>query len=87
MKKTKLLKQMITSSKLDFIMEAHNGISAKIVEEAGFQGIWGSGLTISASLGVRDNNEASWTQILDVMEFMNDATKFAYTARWRYRLR
>ncbi|MDH2333479.1 phosphoenolpyruvate mutase [Paenibacillus jamilae] len=75
MKKTKLLKQMITSSKLDFIMEAHNGISAKIVEEAGFQGIWGSGLTISASLGVRDNNEASWTQILDVMEFMNDATR------------
>ncbi|MEC0233806.1 phosphoenolpyruvate mutase [Paenibacillus kribbensis] len=75
MKKTQLLKQMITSSTLDFIMEAHNGISAKIVEEAGFQGIWGSGLTISASLGVRDNNEASWTQVLDVMEFMNDATK------------
>ncbi|ASR48225.1 phosphoenolpyruvate mutase [Paenibacillus kribbensis] len=74
MKKTQLLKQMITSSTLDFIMEAHNGISAKIVEEAGFQGIWGSGLTISASLGVRDNNEASWTQVLDVMEFMNDAT-------------
>lgn len=65
---------MITSSELDFIMEAHNGISAKIVEEAGFKGIWGSGLTISASLGVRDNNEASWTQVLDVMEYMNDAT-------------
>lgn len=69
-----MLKQMITSSELDFIMEAHNGISAKIVEEAGFKGIWGSGLTISASLGVRDNNEASWTQVLDVMEYMNDAT-------------
>lgn len=69
-----MLKQMITSSELDFIMEAHNGMSAKIVEEAGFKGIWGSGLTISASLGVRDNNEASWTQVLDVMEYMNDAT-------------
>jgi phosphoenolpyruvate phosphomutase len=55
-----------------FIMEAHNGLSAKIVEEAGFKGIWGSGLTISASLGVRDNNEASWTQVLDVMEYMSD---------------
>jgi phosphoenolpyruvate phosphomutase len=30
-------------------MEAHNGLSAKIAEEAGFQGIWGSGLSISAS--------------------------------------
>ncbi len=55
-------------------MEAHNGMSAKIVEEAGFKGIWGSGLSISAALGVRDNNEASWTQILDVLEFMSDAT-------------
>lgn len=55
-------------------MEAHNGISAKIVQETGFKGIWGSGLTISASMGVRDNNEASWTQVLDVVEFMSDAT-------------
>jgi phosphoenolpyruvate phosphomutase len=55
-------------------MEAHNGMSARIVEEAGFRGIWGSGLTISASMGVRDNNEASWTQVLDTLEFMSDAT-------------
>src|SRR5262249_20719655 len=33
------------------------------------------GLSISASLGVRDNNEASWTQVLDVVEFMSDATR------------
>jgi phosphoenolpyruvate phosphomutase len=25
-------------------------------------------------MGVRDNNEASWTQVLDVLEFMSDAT-------------
>ncbi len=56
-------------------MEAHNGLSAKIVEEAGFAGIWGSGLSISAALGVRDCNEASWTQVLEVMEFMRDATQ------------
>jgi phosphoenolpyruvate phosphomutase len=55
-------------------MEAHNGLSAKIIEEAGFKGIWGSGLAISAAMGVRDNNEASWTQVLDVCEFMSDAT-------------
>lgn len=49
-------------------------MSAKIVEETGFSGIWGSGLSISGSLGVRDNNEASWTQVLEVIEFMSDAT-------------
>ena len=74
LKKTTQLKQMLQSDGLEFIMEAHNGLSAKIVEEAGFKGIWGSGLTLSASLGVRDNNEASWTQVLDMMEFMSDAT-------------
>ena len=65
---------MLHSKELEFIMEAHNGLSAKIVEESGFKGIWGSGLSISAALGVRDNNEASWTQVLDVLEFMSDAT-------------
>ncbi len=55
-------------------MEAHNGLSARIVEEAGFRGIWASSLTMSAALGVRDSNEASWTQVLDMLEFMSDAT-------------
>jgi phosphoenolpyruvate phosphomutase len=48
---------------MNFLMEAHNGLSAKIVEEAGFKAIWGSGLSISAAMGVRDSNEASWTQV------------------------
>ena len=72
--KTEQLRAMLTSPELEFLMEAHNGLSAKIVEEAGFKGIWASGLSMSAALGVRDNNEASWTQIMDVLEFMADAT-------------
>jgi phosphoenolpyruvate phosphomutase len=74
LRRTTLLKNMLHSSELEFIMEAHNGISAKIVEESGFKGIWASGLSISAALGVRDNNEASWTQVLEVLEFMADAS-------------
>lgn len=73
-KKTTKLQNLIQSSNLNFVMEAHNDLFAKIVEESGFKGIWASGLTISASLGVRDNNEASWTQILDLLEFMSDNT-------------
>jgi len=65
---------MLQSQELEFIMEAHNGLSARIVEEAGFKGIWASGLSMSAALGVRDSNEASWTQVMNVLEFMADAT-------------
>jgi len=74
MKKTRAFRALLRSGDLEFICEAHNGLSAKIVEEAGFKGIWGSGLTISAQYGVRDNNETSWTQVLETLEFMADAT-------------
>ncbi|MFL4986107.1 MAG: phosphoenolpyruvate mutase [Xanthobacteraceae bacterium] len=68
------LRAEINSPFLTFLMEAHSGLSAKIVEEAGFPGIWASGLSISASLGLRDSNEASWTQVLEVLEFMAEST-------------
>ena len=74
MNKGLLLKNLINSNELEFLMEAHNGISSKIVEKTGFKGIWASGLTISSSLGLRDCNEASFTQVLQVLEYMNDAT-------------
>ena len=61
------------SSNLEFLLESHNGISAKIAEEVGFKGLWASGLAISAQYGVRDSNEASWTQVLENIEFMSDA--------------
>ena len=74
MKKTTQLKKLLMDKQVSVMMEAHNGLTAKLVEEAGFSSIWGSGLSISAALGVRDNNETSWTQVLEVLEFMSDAT-------------
>ncbi|HSB73830.1 MAG TPA: phosphoenolpyruvate mutase, partial [Candidatus Methylomirabilis sp.] len=68
------LRRLIASPRLEFLMEAHNGMAARIVEEAGFRGIWASGLALSAQYGVRDNNEASWTQVVEMLEFMTDAT-------------
>jgi phosphoenolpyruvate phosphomutase len=68
------LRAMLLSDRLEFLMEAHNGLSARIVREAGFRGIWASGLAISAQFGVRDNNEASWTQVVEMLEFMADAS-------------
>ncbi len=72
--KTTQLRRLLDSTALEFILEAHNGVSARIAEEAGFKGIWASGLALSAQFGVRDNNEASWTQVVDMVEFMADVT-------------
>ena len=74
-KKTQKFRDLLNSSDLEFLIEAHNGISAKIAEETGFKGLWAGGLAISAQYGVRDNNEASWTQVLETLEFMADATR------------
>jgi phosphoenolpyruvate phosphomutase len=74
MKNSTRLRRLLTSDKTEFILEAHNGLSARIVEEAGFKGIWASGLALSAQHAVRDNNELSWTQVVGILEFMADAT-------------
>ncbi|MBY5361921.1 phosphoenolpyruvate mutase [Rhizobium leguminosarum] len=68
------LRELILSSDLAFLMEAHDGLSAAVAERAGFRGLWASGLSISSALGYRDANEASWTQVVDVVERMVDAT-------------
>ena len=72
--KSRQLRNLLNSPELEFILEAHNGISAKLVQQAGFRGIWASGLAMSAQFCVRDSNEASWTQVVDMLEFMSDAT-------------
>jgi len=73
-KKAAQFRRLLHSKGLEFLIEAHNGLSAKIGQEAGFKGLWASGLCLSAQYGVRDSNEASWTQIMEMLEFMADAT-------------
>jgi phosphoenolpyruvate phosphomutase len=67
------IKNLLKSKSVEFIMEAHNGLSAMIVEKVGFKGIWASSFSISAACGARDCNEISWTQSLDIINFMTDA--------------
>ncbi|MGY5809992.1 phosphoenolpyruvate mutase [Rhizobium sp. LEGMi198b] len=71
---TKTLLDLIYSSDLSFLMEAHDGLSAAIARQAGFKGLWASGLSISSALGYRDANEASWTDVVHVVERMADAS-------------
>jgi phosphoenolpyruvate phosphomutase len=71
----RLRKQICSNHELSFLMEAHDGLSGAIAERAGFKGLWASGLSISCSLGYRDANEASWTELVEVVERMADATE------------
>ena len=64
----KNLKQLIKEPKTHFIMEAHDAMSAKIVEKIGFPAIWGSGLTMSAANGYRDLNEISYSEVVNIID-------------------
>lgn len=68
------LRRLLAAPRPEYLLEAHNAMSALLVEEAGFAGIWASSLTLSCSHGVRDNNELSMTQVLDVLETMTECT-------------
>ncbi|WP_063762967.1 phosphoenolpyruvate mutase [Streptomyces rimosus] len=72
--KAAMMRALLLSPSLGFLMEAHNGLSARIVEDVGFSGIWASGFSISTALGVRDSNEVSAGEVLDTVAYMADAT-------------
>lgn len=67
------LRGLLADGSLHFMMECHNGLSARIGEEAGFEALWASSLTVSASYGLRDVNEASWSTVLDTLGQICDA--------------
>ncbi|GAV39912.1 phosphoenolpyruvate mutase [Streptomyces acidiscabies] len=73
--KSALLRKLLDEPELSFLMEAHNGLSARIVEDVGFGGIWASGFSISTALGVRDSNEVSAHEVLETVGYMSDATR------------
>jgi phosphoenolpyruvate phosphomutase len=53
---------------------AHSGLSARLVEQAGFDAIWASGFEISAACGVPDANVLTQTETLAAARGMADAT-------------
>src|ERR1700733_2703061 len=61
-----LLKEKIEAIDLVTLMSAHNPLSARLAEEAGFDGVWTSGFELSAAYGVPDASLLSFTQHLDM---------------------
>lgn len=70
MTKNEMLRAALTSGKLFTAMAAHNPMSAKLAEQAGFGGIWGSGFELSASYAVPDANILSMGTHLEMMRAM-----------------
>jgi phosphoenolpyruvate mutase len=70
---SKLFRNYLHSTDTIFAIEAHNGVSAKIAQKAGFKILWASGLSIATSLGVRDCNELTSTEVLNVLSYMVDS--------------
>ena len=68
------LREMLSSRELGCLVEAHDALSARIVQEAGLPGIWASSLTLSASRGLPDAGALSMSQVLDTLESMIEST-------------
>ena len=60
------LRDKVAGGGLARLMAAHNPLSARLAEEAGFDGIWASGFELSAAYGVPDASLLSFTQHLDM---------------------
>lgn len=73
MQKSISLKNIIKKGKLIRIVGAHNGLTAKLVEEAGFDGVWASGFEISTSHAVPDANILTMRDMLDASSSMVNA--------------
>ncbi len=58
----------------------HDGLSAKLAEEAGFDAVWASGLEISTSAAVPDANILTMTDFLAAAREMNSATSLPVIA-------
>src|SRR6266581_8612141 len=64
------LRDRIAGGGLVAVIAAHNPLSARLAEEAGFDGIWASGFELSAAYGVPDASLLSFSQHLDMTRAM-----------------
>jgi phosphoenolpyruvate phosphomutase/phosphonopyruvate hydrolase len=55
------LRDLVGPGRLASVMSAHNPLSARLAELAGFDGIWASGFELSAAYGVPDASLLSFT--------------------------
>jgi phosphoenolpyruvate phosphomutase len=74
------LKEKIAAGRLVTVMSAHNPLSARLAEEAGFDGVWASGFELSAAYGVPDASLLSFSQHLDMTRAIIEQVKLPMVA-------
>ena len=62
------------------IIGAHNPLSARLAEQAGFAGIWASGFELSAAYGVPDASVISMTEHIDMARAINEVVSVPVVA-------
>src|SRR5438552_3993352 len=67
------LRRLFASPSPIVIAGAHDGLTARLVEEAGFDGVWARGFEISASYGVPDASILTMSETLAASRAMADA--------------
>ncbi|HEX9758895.1 MAG TPA: isocitrate lyase/phosphoenolpyruvate mutase family protein [Nitrospiria bacterium] len=81
MEKGKNLKRLLKKPGLLTVVGAHDAISAKLIEKAGFDGIWASGFGISAAQQCTpDASVLTMTESLQVTKAMCDAVQIPVIA-------
>lgn len=73
MDKSAKLRELLEREGVIRLVGAHNALGARLIEKAGFEGVWASGLEISASYAFPDANIVSMSQYLDAARQMNEA--------------
>jgi len=80
MNKSTKLRELFAKKDLIRVVGAHDGLSAKLVELSGFDGVWSGGLEISASYGVPDASLISMYQFLEAARSMNEVVNIPIVA-------
>jgi phosphoenolpyruvate phosphomutase len=74
------LRRLLASPAPIVLAGAHDGLTARLVHEAGFDGVWASGFEISASHGVPDASILTMTETLDAARRMAEAVAIPVVA-------
>jgi len=64
------LRDKIAGGQLAVVIAAHNPLSARLAEAAGFDGVWASGFELSAAYGLPDASLLSFSQHLEMTRAM-----------------
>lgn len=67
------LRELLDSGRPIVAVGAHNALTARLVERAGFDAVWASGFEVSASFGLPDANLVSMADSIEVGRLMSSS--------------